>query len=202
MTFTYRPGKRARSVYLAGSFNDWNPTAHKMDGPDAQGRFSTRLKLKKGTYEYKFVLDDGQDWETDFGNIWQRGFNGNSEATRRHSLRFARQTAGRRPVRGAVHLSPWEEGPSVYLAGSFNYWKTMAHKMDGPDYQGRFSTRLKLKKGMYEYKSVLDGDTGKRIRITYGEPVSIKTVSCTSVANLDSYRKTGCESSPGCVFSG
>ncbi len=72
VTFSYRPSKQAESVYLAGSFNDWKPTAHKMDGPDQEGRFTTRLKLKKGTYEYKFVLD-GKTWETGPGNLLQTG---------------------------------------------------------------------------------------------------------------------------------
>ncbi|MHC4402442.1 MAG: PDZ domain-containing protein, partial [Planctomycetota bacterium] len=32
VTFTYQPQKPAEAVYLAGSFNDWNKTAHKMEG--------------------------------------------------------------------------------------------------------------------------------------------------------------------------
>jgi hypothetical protein len=77
VAFSYRPGKKVKSVYLAGSFNDWKPTAHKMDGPDKDGRFTTVLKLKKGLYEYKFVLD-GQTWETDTNNPWRTGFYQNS----------------------------------------------------------------------------------------------------------------------------
>jgi hypothetical protein len=77
VTFSYQPKKPAEAVYLAGSFNDWKPTAHKMDGPDQQGRYTTRLKLKKGRYEYKFVLD-GQTWQTDPENVLQTGFYRNS----------------------------------------------------------------------------------------------------------------------------
>ncbi|MHC4403203.1 MAG: glycogen-binding domain-containing protein [Planctomycetota bacterium] len=72
MTFTYQPKKQAEAVYLAGSFNNWKPTAHKMDGPDQQGRYTTRLKVKKGRYEYKFVLD-GQSWQIDPENLLQTG---------------------------------------------------------------------------------------------------------------------------------
>jgi 1,4-alpha-glucan branching enzyme len=68
VTFRYRPGKSAKSVYLAGSFNDWKPAAQKMDGPDQEGRFTTRLKLKSGTYEYEFVLN-GQTSETNPDNV-------------------------------------------------------------------------------------------------------------------------------------
>ena len=68
VTFAYRPKKTAEAVFLAGSFNDWKPSAHKMDGPDQKGRFSARLKLKKGRYEYKFVLD-GETWQADPENV-------------------------------------------------------------------------------------------------------------------------------------
>ncbi len=72
VTFTYQPKKAAEAVYLAGSFNHWKPTAHEMEGPDQQGRYTTRLKLKQGRYEYKFVLD-GQTWETDPENVLRTG---------------------------------------------------------------------------------------------------------------------------------
>ena len=77
VSFSYHPGKKTKTVYLAGSFNDWRTTAHQMDGPDDEGRFNTQLKLKKGTYEYKFVLDD-QTWETDPDNVWRTGPSRNS----------------------------------------------------------------------------------------------------------------------------
>ena len=70
VTFSYRPRGPAKALYLAGTFNDWKPTALKMDGPDADGKFTTRLVLKKGVYEYKFVLD-GKNWESDPENIYQ-----------------------------------------------------------------------------------------------------------------------------------
>jgi hypothetical protein len=72
VTFRYRPSKPVKEVYLAGTFNDWKPTAHKMDGPDKEGRFATRLRLKRGTYEYKFVLE-GKAWEADPENVLRTG---------------------------------------------------------------------------------------------------------------------------------
>ena len=77
VTFNYRPSKPAKSVYLAGTFNNWGPTAHKMDAPDQGGLFTTRLKLRKGTYEYKFVLE-GKDWKADPDNIYRVGLFQNS----------------------------------------------------------------------------------------------------------------------------
>ncbi len=77
VTFKYRPKEPAEAVYLAGTFNDWKPTAHKMDGPDAEGRFATRLVLEKGSYEYKFVVE-GKKWETDPENALRAGLYQNS----------------------------------------------------------------------------------------------------------------------------
>ena len=57
VTFRYRPPAGTKAVYLAGSFNDWKPTALKMDGPDAAGRYQAKLILVQGAHEYKYVLD-------------------------------------------------------------------------------------------------------------------------------------------------
>jgi peroxiredoxin len=66
-SFRYRPSIAAQEVYLAGSFNEWRPTSTKLDGPDREGFFSTRLVLAAGRYEYKFVID-GKTWRADPGN--------------------------------------------------------------------------------------------------------------------------------------
>ena len=65
--FQHRPTQPVEAVYLAGSFNDWQPMGHKMDGPCDEGFYSTTVKLQPGRYEYKFVLD-GKTWRSDPGN--------------------------------------------------------------------------------------------------------------------------------------
>jgi hypothetical protein len=67
VTFTYRPKISAKEVYLAGDFNEWKPTALKMEGPDKAGAYTTRVKLKPGSHEYQFVID-GKTWRIDPGN--------------------------------------------------------------------------------------------------------------------------------------
>ena len=47
----------ARGVFLAGTFNDWDPAATPMLRDDG-GRWTLFLDLAPGTYEYKFVVDD------------------------------------------------------------------------------------------------------------------------------------------------
>ena len=75
--FRYKPSSKVKSVALAGTFNDWNIKAQTLEGPDKDGAFSTRLVLKPGTYEYKFVTD-GKDWVADPTNLRKSGPNGNS----------------------------------------------------------------------------------------------------------------------------
>jgi hypothetical protein len=77
VTFTFQAPAGAKEVYLAGTFNEWNPNGHKMDGPDRRGRFTTTLTLKKGVYEYKFVVE-GKDWHSDPENLHQVGLYHNS----------------------------------------------------------------------------------------------------------------------------
>jgi peroxiredoxin len=80
------------SVFLAGTFNNWKTDAHKMDGPDSNGVFTTKLKLKTGRYEYKFVVD-GKIWKADPANRKQAGFYNNSVLL----------VVGDRPVASASH---------------------------------------------------------------------------------------------------
>ena len=56
VTFTVHaePGK---AVYLAGSFNNWDPTGKKMLEKKGDGVYSVAIKLVPGTYQYKFVID-------------------------------------------------------------------------------------------------------------------------------------------------
>ena len=47
---------KAEKIFLAGTFNDWNPSAAPM-ARDPGGTWSLFLDLPSGTYEYKFVVD-------------------------------------------------------------------------------------------------------------------------------------------------
>jgi len=78
--FRCKPAGMVKTVALAGTFNDWNPKAKQLEGPDKDGYFTTRLELKAGTYEYKFVLD-GTTWLADPENFRTTGANGNSVLT-------------------------------------------------------------------------------------------------------------------------
>jgi len=53
----------ARSVEVAGSFNNWQPNSTPMRKKDA-GKWSVTVKLLPGRYQYMFVID-GNEWVTD-----------------------------------------------------------------------------------------------------------------------------------------
>jgi len=52
----------ASQVFLAGSFNNWDPAMRPLR-KDAKGVWRTIILLPKGTYEYRFIFD-GQ-WTDD-----------------------------------------------------------------------------------------------------------------------------------------
>jgi peroxiredoxin/mono/diheme cytochrome c family protein len=79
VTFAYTPRGKVESVYLAGTFNDWKDTATKMEGPNADGRYTAAVTLKPGQHEYKFVVNG--KWRSDPGNAHTAGYFRNSVLT-------------------------------------------------------------------------------------------------------------------------
>jgi 1,4-alpha-glucan branching enzyme len=53
---------RAKDVKLAGSFTDWNSKPIKLKS-SKDGKWQTTVRLKPGTYEYRFLVDG--KWEND-----------------------------------------------------------------------------------------------------------------------------------------
>ena len=54
-TFSFHD-PQATAVFLAGTFNDWNPNATAMER-SSTGEWNVELNLEPGQYEYKFVVD-------------------------------------------------------------------------------------------------------------------------------------------------
>jgi hypothetical protein len=53
----------ARSVSVAGDFNDWNPAQTKLERSEG-GLWTATIALKPGRYQYMFVID-GKQWVAD-----------------------------------------------------------------------------------------------------------------------------------------
>jgi len=60
----------ARRVAVAGSFNDWDPSAHELVDVNQDGVFVGTVPLPRGTHEYMFVVDG--EWITDPGAAERR----------------------------------------------------------------------------------------------------------------------------------
>jgi 1,4-alpha-glucan branching enzyme len=56
ITFEFAAEAGSR-VFIAGSFNAWDPSAHPLTYHPAEGLFRVTLLLAPGLYEYKFVVD-------------------------------------------------------------------------------------------------------------------------------------------------
>lgn len=54
----------AASVGLAGTFNRWDPSAHRLSGPDRDGVWTITVPLHPGRYEYLFLVN-GAAWTAD-----------------------------------------------------------------------------------------------------------------------------------------
>ena len=65
--FTYKPpaGKEPKQVFVAGSFNGWNPSKNALK-KDADGVYRLKVPSQPGKQQYKFVVDG--DWITDPAN--------------------------------------------------------------------------------------------------------------------------------------
>jgi hypothetical protein len=139
VTFFFRNNKRANRVMLAGSFNGWDPDVLPMK--DTDSGWIVSVKLGPGKYWYKFIVDgnwtpdnDNQLKENDgLGNINSVFFRPNIEFTL-NGFTYARR---------------------VFLAGSFNNWKSndlaMIKTATG------WTLPLYLAEGTHTYKFVVDG---------------------------------------------
>ncbi len=56
ITFSVR-AEVGSKVFLAGSFNNWDPTAKEMVDKKGDGVYAVTLTLAPGAHQYKFVVD-------------------------------------------------------------------------------------------------------------------------------------------------
>lgn len=55
-----QPGSR---VFVAGTFNNWNPTVHQLKDNPGSGHCKATLRIPPGRHEYKFVVNG--EWVAD-----------------------------------------------------------------------------------------------------------------------------------------
>lgn len=59
-------GQAGQNVYVAGSFNEWDPTTKQLKDKDKNGQFAISLLLPKEPVTYKFIVDG--EWQADPAN--------------------------------------------------------------------------------------------------------------------------------------
>ncbi len=61
-------------VFVAGTFNNWNPKASPLkDNPDS-GHFKAALHIPKGKHEYKFIVNEVWTMDPNCANWTRNGF--------------------------------------------------------------------------------------------------------------------------------
>jgi len=132
--------KGSKKVFVAGSFNNWNPYELRMF--KVAGGWALNLFLREGTHAYKFVVDG--EWFLDPGNDVQRpdGMgHENSFLSIGDTMFFV--------LKGHSAIK------QVNVAGNFNAWNKSELPMQKVN--GGWRLPYVLAAGNYEYKFILDG---------------------------------------------
>ncbi len=141
IVFKLKDNLNANKVYLAGSFNNWEPARLLMQRT-ASG-WELPLYLSKGTYTYRFVADG--KWQTDPANPEKVP----NEFTNEYNsvIRIGNPDLFR--------LDGYTNAKQVTLAGSFNDWKKYELLMNRTATGWQLS--YSLGPGNYEYRFFVDG---------------------------------------------
>ncbi|QJD97645.1 hypothetical protein HH214_18055 [Mucilaginibacter robiniae] len=148
LVFRLNAYPEARNVFLAGDFNNWNPSMLKLQ-KTALG-WLLPYTLPAGNYNYKFIVDGR--WITDPQNPHTSILNDNQNSflTVRPNHTFV--------------LKGYASAKMVRLAGDFNDWNPQGYTLEHAGNEWHISMRLRP--GKYRYKFIVDGqwilDPGNR----------------------------------------
>ncbi len=147
VNFQYRDGEarfflpgylKSQQVYVAGSFNNWNPVGTAMQKVDAG--WIAAIPLPAGKYFYKFIVDG--NWMTDpNNNLSENDGQGNINSTL-YCPNYLFQLDG------------YSKARRVTVAGTFNKWNRRELKMNPT--HGGWSLPVYLRNGTYSYKFIVD----------------------------------------------
>lgn len=154
----------AKSVSIAGDFNNWKTDADAMEGPDAQGNWVLVKKIGPGTYGYKYVID---------GTKWIPNGYGKNLTLKIKGI----EKAEVKSTSTGINFSYKDKSAqSVQVAGSFNGWKGVAMKKDKT---GVWRLSINPAPGKYEYKFLINGKyeqgNNRTINVTKNYKYEFKT---------------------------
>ncbi len=139
-TFRLDTFARAKRVYVAGSFNNWQDGKFKMS--KTEKGWELPVYLAEGTYTYRYIVDD--NWMPDPGNkdVFPNEFNDYNSVVRIGTPYL-------------FQLSGFQHATTVFLTGSFNQWRNFELKMSRT--KDGWELPYTLRAGNYEFKFLADG---------------------------------------------
>lgn len=140
VTFYLRGFTNAAKVMLAGSFNNWDPTALAMTKTDSG--WIAPVKLGIGKYWYKFIVDG--DWKVDKDNQNRE----NDGMGNDNSVYFK--------TNYVFSLAGYADAKKVFVSGSFNGWKRNEMLMQRT--ATGWSLPVYLSEGTHTYRFIADGN--------------------------------------------
>jgi len=147
----------AASVSLAGDFNDWSTDATSMSDPEGDGIWSVVMKLKPGSYQYKFVVNGGT-WVADPDNARTGGDYGNSLLEIDADGKIVTTEGGKAAIpSGTQVLSNNDLNSRVYLGGFIRMLLPSTSdvpgdkrlRLESPDNQFNFDVTANLSKKIW-----------------------------------------------------
>ena len=139
-TFRLEGNSDAENIFLAGSFNGWNPTSLPLKKTAAG--WETALELPAGRYLYKFIVDG--KWMADPANKRSEpdGFYGKNSVYIVPNHSFI--------------LNGYPKARKVIVTGSFNGWYEKELRMERKN--GRWERQVYLADDTHRYKFIVDGE--------------------------------------------
>lgn len=155
--FVYK-NPAAKSVFVAGDFNNWNQTADPMT-KQKDGTWLLVKNLPEGKHAYKFIADGNWLPDPENPNVTDDDFGGHNsvvEVLKAPGVSGTLSAGPKKTKEGVefIYINP--TAGSVFVAGSFNNWNTRANPMT-KDKVGRWKAVIPLSPGKYQYKFVVDG---------------------------------------------
>ena len=134
----------AQSVSIAGDFNNWNTTGNPLK-KDENGLWKTVIKLSKGEYQYKFVVDGNWFFDQDNPNTADDGYGGSNSLIEIDSN-------GKMIRKSALSISGVKTtlNPKVYLSGryytrnEFNRKEKDRYMLDKPVHSLNFGIKTRM----------------------------------------------------------
>ena len=94
----------------------------------------------------------------------------------------------RQTSRGVLFVQPRDAGRTIAVAGDFNHWSPIAHRLEFNEHAGVHQAIIELPAGCHRYRLVIDGRwvadpyNARQEYNSYGEPISVVEIKASGLA--------------------